>query len=181
MLALRSRILKYCPNDSVATGWPSIYLPDFPVESGEAWRSFAGIAAKVHRILLAWPIAIYVERHSVGGDGEARRYFGRAADVPNVQFPTESSSRRTFGMQEKNRCVRGTALIMRAAPGYEFNSIVLRSLILKVLDHLAFFTDLGERVDADREMDIGPIAADARVTLTGFHAFWCQRLIGNQQ
>lgn len=57
----------------------------------------------------------------------------------------------------------------------------MNALILKVLDHLALFTDLGERVDADGKMHVGPVAVDTGVALAGLNSFGRKGFIRNKQ
>ena len=53
--------------------------------------------------------------------------------------------------------------------------------ILEVLDLLPFFTDIGERIDADRKMHLRPVANDAGIAFAGFHAFGGEGLIRDEQ
>src|SRR3954470_11211195 len=50
-----------------------------------------------------------------------------------------------------------------------------------MFDHLALFADLGERIDADGEMDVGPVAVYAGIAVACFYAFGRERLVGHEQ
>ena len=56
-----------------------------------------------------------------------------------------------------------------------------RLLILEVLNGLAFFADVSERVDADGEVDVGPISVDAEVAFAGLDAFRREGLVGDKK
>ncbi len=53
------------------------------------------------------------------------------------------------------------------------------ALVLKVLDHLALFANLGERIDADRKVHVRPIAVHSGIAFAGLDALGRQGLVRN--